>query len=92
MKLTVGQSVLVPCSVAPGAFSGESLVTIEFGSQRVSGFVGNEFVTGEAICGMVLDVAGDEVTFRMPGSFFTLATGTATVPSDWASRNLRPAA
>lgn len=35
----VGQTVMIPCSVAPGAFEGEILVTIDVGGEKIAGFV-----------------------------------------------------
>lgn len=92
MQFSVGQAVMMPCEdVSPGAFSGESLVTIEFQGERISGFVRSQFVVGKTVRGTIINVTADNVTVKLPGSFFTRAAGRTTMPSDWASAHLQPA-
>ncbi|GEM_PF-3405365 len=89
MSFDVGQSVLIPCSVQPGAFPDESLVTIEFASETLSGFVQNRYLQGQAVRGTVLDTGPEWITVRVPGSFFTQATGKTLIPAAWASDHLQ---
>lgn len=84
----VGQSVMIPCSVAPGAFDGEALVTVDLMGEKIEGFVKNEFLRDNAIQGTIVEIGQDSLTVRLPGSFFTKAAGRALVPTDWATKNL----
>lgn len=89
MQFRAGQAVMIPCSTGPGAFQGESLVTIEVEGERVTGFVKREFLLGDAVLGTIVEVGPDSVTVKVPGSFFTRASGRTTMPSDWASAHLQ---
>jgi len=91
MKFTAGQAVKIPCAIGPGAFSGESLVTIEVEGERVTGFVKREFLLDDAVLGTIVEVGPDSVTMKVPGSFFTRASGRTTVPFGWANAHLQPA-
>ena len=92
MEFAVGQAVMIPCEeISPGAFAGETLVTIEFQGERINGFVKSEFVVGNAVRGTIIALTADVVTVKLPGSFFTRAAGRTTIPSNWASAHLQPA-
>ena len=91
MNFAVGQPVRIPCSVEPGAFPGEHLITIHVGGERVSGFVRSEYTRDKYVLGTIVGVESDSVTVHIPGSFFTKASGRTMVPAAWASANLQPA-
>jgi len=91
-----GQIVNVPCEIQPGAFPGERLVTIHTDKGALSGFVKAEHVTTSedafgSIRGTVVEVAPDAVKVRLPGSFFTSASGMTSVSPSWANKHLTPA-
>jgi len=88
MKFVVGQMVMIPCLVAPGAFEGEVLVTIELEGERIAGFVKGDFVQNKALKGTVVEVGRNWVTVKLPGSYFTRASGRTKFSADWASANL----
>ena len=91
MSFAVGQTVRIPCSVEPGAFPGEQLITIQVGDERVSGFVRSEYTRDKYVLGTIVGMGDDTVTVHIPGSFFTKASGRTMVPAAWASANLQPA-
>jgi hypothetical protein len=94
-----GQRVLVPCDVQPGPFASEKLVTIRSGTDVTSGFVGNQFLawadqpqaSQAFLIGIVERATTENVLVRLPGSFFTTASGMAAVPKRWAEEHLREA-
>ena len=86
-----GQAVKIPCSVEPGAFPGERLVTIESEGDRISGFVREEFIQEGYVLGRILAVESNRILVKIPGSFFTSASGTTSVSPGWATSHLRPA-
>ncbi|MFN8545538.1 MAG: hypothetical protein U0807_15210 [Candidatus Binatia bacterium] len=94
-----GQRVLVPCDVQPGPFTSEKLVTIRSGTDVTSGFVRSEFVAWSGspedsqafLMGVVERATPDSVVVRVPGSFFTTASGMAALPKSWAEEHLSEA-
>ena len=91
-----GQTVDVPCEIQPGAFPEENLVTITTNAGVVSGFVKNAYVkkiqgSSGYIRGTVLEVTPQAVQVRLPGSFFTTASGVTSVSSGWAREHLQAA-
>lgn len=95
----VNPSVNVPCEIQPGAFPGEFLVTIKLGDETVSGFVrGANYLTlrdqgahsGPGyIKGTIIEQTESQTTIQLPGSYFTTASGIASVSSQWAKSNLQ---
>jgi len=88
-----GESVKVPCEIQPGAFAEENLITVNTGSEVISGFVRSEYLIKETptrgyVKGIVLRVQGNTITVQIPGSFFTRASGIANVSQSWADSNL----
>ncbi|MGE0684295.1 MAG: hypothetical protein AB7P69_25730 [Candidatus Binatia bacterium] len=91
-----GQMVGVPCEIQPGAFPEENLITITTDAGVVSGFVKSAYIekthgTSGYVKGTVLEVTSDKVQVRIPGSFFTTASGVTSVSSDWAREHLQAA-
>jgi hypothetical protein len=87
-EFAVGQTVMIPCLVAPGAFRTEVLVTIELEGEKIAGFVKREFVQDNSLKGTVVEVKENWITVKLPGSYFTRASGRTRFPADWASANL----
>lgn len=90
-EFTPGQAVKIPCLVAPGAFPGERLVTVESEGEKISGFVSEEFIQDGYVNGTIISVEAARIMVKIPGSFFTLAAGITSVSATWASSNLQPA-
>ena len=72
----VGQDVRVSCSVSPGPFPDERLVTVETVDGPISGFVHSEDLIEKEkesgfLAGRVVAWDGEIVTVRLRGSFFT---------------------
>lgn len=78
----IGQSVKVPCSMSPGPFSDEHLVTVDTMDGPISGFVRSQdfFEEGEKrfLVGEVVEIDEETVTIKLRGSFFT-TNGLAAV-------------
>lgn len=90
-----GQSVWVKVQdVQPGPFD-ERLVVISTGPINLSGFVNKKFVeergSASFINGRVIGVTPEAVNLQLPVSFFTTASGMASVPREWASQNVETA-
>lgn len=83
----IGQVIGVKCSVQPGPFSEERLVTIETVDGAISGFVRETELrqAGEdwQVRGRVRGVSSNFVEVWIKGSFFT-TNGLASVPSHLA--------
>lgn len=86
-----GQTVMVPCEIQPGPFPNEFLVTVQSGADKLSGFVRSDFVRQGYILGTILEIRESDLVVRLPGSFFTTASGIAFFPEDWARKNLESA-
>ena len=85
--MNVGDTVGIQCTVQPGPFSGERLISFDTVDGPISGFVKDADLTEikaqwyarAVIQGMM----GDVLTVRMKGSFFT-TNGLASVPRRFA--------
>ena len=91
-----GQAVDVPCEIQPGAFPDEYLVNISTDTGVFSGFVKTPYVvktqgSSGYVRGTVIAVTPDAVQVRVPGSFFTTASGVTSVSSSWARTHLQAA-
>lgn len=74
MNMHVGQLVKVPCTVKPGPFSEERLVSFDSLHGPISGFVRTnnlKFDSEWLVCGTILTVDKDVVEVMVDGSFFT---------------------
>ena len=96
-ELIVGATVKIPCTVQPGAFPNERLITIKTDQKEISAFVNTEYLTdvkGENgfIEGKIISKSGDATTIKIRGSFFTGASGKASVNSQWANKHFEPTA
>ena len=82
-QIEAGQEIGVRCSLAPGPFADEFLVTVETISGSVSGFVpeNNVIKSGDdnLVRAVVKDVEADRISVWIGGSFFT-TTGLAFIP------------
>lgn len=89
----VGQYIVIPCGVRPGAFPSEFLVTLETLDGVSSGFVGTEYVkrtddeSRGFIEGIVRKIEDDTMTVQLPGSYFTTAMGMTRFSTAWAKDN-----
>ena len=97
LKLAEGNKITVKCSIQPGAFSNERLITIKTDNSDLSGFIDIKHLkihsdTSGSITGKIISVNPDSVTIQLPASFFTSAAGKTSVNSEWAQSNLRVAA
>ncbi len=89
-EFTPGQKVRIPCFIAPGAFPCERLVEIESEGDRLTGFVIEEHVREGRVMGRILAVGAHQIIVKIPGSFFTTASGTISVSPKWAVTHLEP--
>ena len=87
MALTVGQNVWIRCTVQPGPFSEEPLVTVDTINDPVTGFIKSDELKltehEQYVRGIVRNVATDHVEVWIRGSFFT-TNGLANVPMELA--------
>ena len=85
MALKVGQQVWIRCTVQPGPFSEERLVSVETVDGPVTGFVRTEELRSDDhfVRVVVRDVAEEYVEVWIRGSFFT-TNGLANVPRELA--------
>lgn len=91
-----GQKVRVRCLIGPGPTPGERLITVQGTNQGdITGFVQDIYVNRSRedeysgfVMGEILTVAPAEITVRIPGSFFTTATGQASLPKEKAQESL----
>jgi hypothetical protein len=88
MPLTVGQQVWIRCTVQPGPFSDEPLVTIESIDGPVSGFIDSDELregpSGESrVRGVIRGIEKSFVEVWIRGSFFT-TNGLANVRPELA--------
>lgn len=87
MALMVGQQVWILCSVQPGPFSDEPLITIDSIDGPVTGFVSSEELSSDQdqdrVRGIVRGIESDHVEVWIRGSFFT-TNGLANVPAGLA--------
>lgn len=92
-KFSVNEAVKIPVELQPGAFIDEFLVTFTVGDEILTGFVRRNHLDisndrSGFVEAKVLKVANDFITLQIPGSFFTVANGRASVPSKWARDHL----
>jgi len=91
--LKSGKIVRVRCDIQPGPL-GEELVTINAEPTVLSGFIKKNLVEKQGpaayLHGKVLSLTPKAVSVRFPASFFTAASGIASVARDWAERNMEP--
>jgi hypothetical protein len=88
MALTVGQQVWIRCTVQPGPFSDEPLVTIESIEGPVAGFIASDELKKEpggehSVRGFVRSIEKTFVEVWIRGSFFT-TNGLANVRPELA--------
>jgi hypothetical protein len=87
MALQIGQQIRIPCTVQPGPFSEERLITFDSTDGPVSGFVRSDEVeekSGQpAIRGIVRAIEKDHLEVWIRGSFFT-TNGLANVSTQLA--------
>jgi hypothetical protein len=93
MSYKVGDVVGVPCTIQAGPFPDEKLVTVDTSEGQISGFVKQSNLQSDAadpehgqIKGQIIEVAGDLITVKLFGSFFTTALGFASVSKANLSR------
>ena len=86
-KLKKGDTVFVACTVKPGPFSQERLITFQTSEGAVSGFVQSELLKEVAgkwyVPAFVEDIRGDAVKVRVAGSYFN-TNGLATIKRELA--------
>lgn len=74
-EINSGDVVMVDVETAPGAFSGENLISFDTLDGPVSGFIRSDRVRTEkgrtTIEALVLDVQEERVAVHLQGSFFT---------------------
>ncbi len=84
---TVGELVGIECTVQPGPFSDERLISFDTVSGPVSGFVQESDLkqVGDKwrVRALILAIRGDILEVRVRGSFFT-TNGLAAVPQRYA--------
>jgi hypothetical protein len=90
-----GQRVHVKCSIQPGAFADERLVTLDTVSGPISGFVASDHIVHEGheegyLAATIDSVSKESVTLWIEGSFFT-TNGLADLSPSWAQANVEPA-
>ena len=82
-QIEPGQEIGVVCTLAPGPFPDEFLVTVETISGPMAGFVSGNYVINREghhfVRAVVKNVEVDRIDVWIAGSFFT-TTGLATVP------------
>jgi len=87
MALQVGQQIRIPCTIQPGPFSEEPLISFESIDGPVSGFVNSEELGGvndhPTIRGIIRAIEKDHLEVWVRGSFFT-TNGLANVPTGLA--------
>lgn len=81
MRVSIGESVAVPCEVSDGPFPGEKLVTIDTIDGPMSGFVDDTLIETlrdgrSSLVGQIKEIHGNVFTVLLKGSFFT-STGLA---------------
>jgi hypothetical protein len=85
--LEVGAVIGIQCTVQPGPFSDERLISFDTVDGPISGFVNEadlrQFNENWLVRAEVLEVRGDILEVRVAGSFFT-TNGLASVPRRYA--------
>lgn len=92
--LKLGKMVRVRCNAQPGPL-GDNLITIDSKPFILSGFVKKDLVEKQGhhcyLRGKITGMTPEAVNVHLPGSFFTAASGTASLTREWAEENLEPA-
>ncbi len=92
--LKSGKIIRVKCDIQPGPL-GEELVTINSEPLILSGFIKKNLVEKKGpaayLRGQVLTLTPKAVNIRFPASFFTAASGIASIAREWAEKNMEPA-
>ena len=96
MRFSPGEEVNIPCTIQPGAFPNERLITIKTDDAELTGFVNVERLiqsglTHGFIVGRIVYQDKHSMMIQMPASFFTTASGRTSVNSGWATHNLQAA-
>ena len=93
MGFREGELVGVPCLIQQGPFPDERLVTVDTSEGAISGFVKESNLeiqvqdsTHGFVKGLIVAVAGSNVTVKLFGSFFTTAQGVASVAPNGLTR------
>jgi hypothetical protein len=85
--MNIGDTVGIQCTVKPGPFSGERLISFDTVDGPISGFVKEvdltEIKTQWYVRAVIQGIADDVLTVRVKGSFFT-TNGLASVPRRFA--------
>jgi hypothetical protein len=85
--MNIGDIVGIQCTVQPGPFSGERLISFDTVDGPISGFVKDEDlkeVEGQWYCrALIQNMHDDVLSVRVKGSFFT-TNGIAEVPRRYA--------
>ena len=81
VEIKTGGLVSVQCTVSRGAFPNEYLIRINTKEGEIAGFIntGDVFVSDDGtkhVRGRVLEMEGEHITIKLPGSFFR-TTGIA---------------
>jgi hypothetical protein len=86
-SLKAGVLVGIRCTVQPGPFSDERLVSFDTVTGPVTGFVREanlkKFNEDWCVKGTVISIESDIIEVRVEGSFFT-TNGIATIPREMA--------
>jgi hypothetical protein len=88
--LKPGDRIAINADIAPGAFPGEFLVTINTATGPLSGFVREDPIVRAAdrpaLIATVRNVSATTIAVWLTGSFFT-STGLADLTTDWRERD-----
>jgi hypothetical protein len=89
-----GKTIRVKCDIQPGPL-GQELITINTEPTVLSGFINKNLVekNGPAayLKGQVVTLTPSAVNIKFPASFFTAASGIASIAREWAEKNMEPA-
>ena len=96
MRFSLGEEIKIPCTIQPGAFPTERLITITTDNAEYTGFVNAEYLTQLSptegfIEGKIIAQDEHSITIQFPASFFNTASGRTLVNSNWARSNLQAA-
>ena len=89
-KFEAGETVAIPATIQPGAFSGEYLVTVATRSGPVSGFVRDQDIAepNKTIHATVRESTSAWLSVQLAGSYFT-TNGLAEFAPEWAKQNVK---
>ena len=90
-RLKRGKRVRVQCDAQPGPL-GDELITINSQPIVLSGFVKKDLIERQGpnsyLRGIITRLTPEAVNVYLPGSFFTAASGIASLTREWAEKNL----